>query len=162
MEIKRHYFKWNINEIIKLQREYELLELSIQEIAKLHSRSVRAILCKLQQEDFIKHWEDTKGYKEYMDSQEDLDEDESESESESDSDYESKGNTDNESLSDPDSDTDSYADSEFDTLFSQKDISQEVSKDFEKLNKIQLSMSYLSNMIKNLFDTNTKPTLVSV
>jgi hypothetical protein len=153
MEIKRHYFKWNINEIIKLQREYELLELSIQEIAKLHSRSVRAILCKLQQEDFIKHWEDTKGYKEYMDSQEDLDD-------ESDSDYGSEENTDNESLSD--TDTDSYADSEFDTLFSQKDISKEVSKDFEKLNKIQLSMSYLSNLIKNLFDTNNKPTLVSV
>ena len=68
MEIKRHYFKWNINEIIQLQREYELLELSIQEIAKLHCRSVRAILCKLQQEDFIKHWEDTKGYEEYMNS----------------------------------------------------------------------------------------------
>ena len=153
MEIKRHYFKWNINEIIQLQREYELLELSIQEIAKLHCRSVRAILCKLQQEDFIKHWEDTKGYEEYMNS-DDVDEN-----SDSDSDYESEGNTDNESVSDTDTDTSSYASSEFDTLFSHKDISKEVSKDFEKLNNIQLSMSYLSNMIKKLFDS--KPLLVS-
>ena len=136
MEIKRHYFKWNINEIIQLQREYELLELSIQEIAKLHCRSVRAILCKLQQEDFIKHWEDTKGYEEYMNS-----------------------DSGNESVSDTDTDISSYANSEFDTLFSHKDISKEVSKDFEKLNNIQLSMSYLSNMIKKLFDS--KPLLVS-
>ena len=158
MEIKRHYFKWNINEIIQLQREYELLELSIQEIAKLHCRSVRAILCKLQQEDFIKHWEDTKGYEEYMNSDDVCDLDEN---SDSDSDYESEGNTDNESVSDTDTDTDtsSYASSEFDTLFSHKDISKEVSKDFEKLNNIQLSMSYLSNMIKKLFDS--KPLLVS-
>ena len=156
MEIKRHYFKWNINEIIQLQREYELLELSIQEIAKLHCRSVRAILCKLQQEDFIKHWEDTKGYEEYMNSDDVCDLDEN---SDSDSDYESEGNTDNESVSDTDTDTSSYASSEFDTLFSHKDISKEVSKDFEKLNNIQLSMSYLSNMIKKLFDS--KPLLVS-
>ena len=149
MEIKRHYFKWNINEIIQLQREYELLELSIQEIAKLHCRSVRAILCKLQQEDFIKHWEDTKGYEEYMNSDDVCELDEN---SDSDSDHESEGNTDNESVSDTDTDTDtsSYASSEFDTLFSHKDISKEVSKDFEKLNNIQLSMSYLSNMIKKL------------
>ena len=158
MEIKRHYFKWNINEIIQLQREYELLELSIQEIAKLHCRSVRAILCKLQQEDFIKHWEDTKGYEEYMNSDDVCELDEN---SDSDSDHESEGNTDNESVSDTDTDTDtsSYASSEFDTLFSHKDISKEVSKDFEKLNNIQLSMSYLSNMIKKLFDS--KPLLVS-
>ena len=156
MEIKRHYFKWNINEIIQLQREYELLELSIQEIAKLHCRSVRAILCKLQQEDFIKHWEDTKGYEEYMNSDDVCELDEN---SDSDSDYESEGNTDNESVSDTDTDTSSYASSEFDTLFSHKDISKEVSKDFEKLNNIQLSMSYLSNMIKKLFDS--KPLLVS-
>ena len=156
MEIKRHYFKWNINEIIQLQREYELLELSIQEIAKLHCRSVRAILCKLQQEDFIKHWEDTKGYEEYMNSDDVCELDEN---SDSDSDHESEGNTDNESVSDTDTDTSSYASSEFDTLFSHKDISKEVSKDFEKLNNIQLSMSYLSNMIKKLFDS--KPLLVS-
>lgn len=137
MEIKRHNFRWNIPEIIRLEREYELLELSIQEIAKLHSRSVRAILCKLEKEGFIEHWEETKGYNEYINSDEDCESDE-------DSDYKT----------DDDAESESYANYDFDTSFLHKDISKEVSKDFEKLNNLQISLSYLSNMIKNLFDTN--------
>ena len=66
MICKRHYFKWNINEIIALQREYELLKLSIQEIANTHQRSIRSILCKLEQENFIKNWNEAKGFKDYV------------------------------------------------------------------------------------------------
>lgn len=44
--------KWSINEILKLQREYELLELSVLEIAKLHQRSEEAITFKLLTEGF--------------------------------------------------------------------------------------------------------------
>jgi hypothetical protein len=66
MICKRHYFKWNINEIIALQREYELLKLSIQEIANTHQRSIRSILCKLEQENFIKSWNEAKGFKDYV------------------------------------------------------------------------------------------------
>jgi hypothetical protein len=62
----RHYFKWNINELIALQREYELLELSIQEIAERHKRNVRAILCRLQQEEFIRDWPEAKGFDSYI------------------------------------------------------------------------------------------------
>jgi hypothetical protein len=62
----RHYKKWSINEVIQLQREYELLELSIQEIAKRHERSVRAILCKLEKEKFILEWYEAKGFDEYV------------------------------------------------------------------------------------------------
>jgi len=66
MICKRHYFKWNINEIIALQREHELLKLSIQEIANTHQRSIRSILCKLEQENFIKSWNEAKGFKDYV------------------------------------------------------------------------------------------------
>ena len=49
----RHGNKWTTNEILALQREYELLGLSIPEIASRHKRSVTSILCKLECEGFI-------------------------------------------------------------------------------------------------------------
>jgi hypothetical protein len=49
---KRHGFKWGVNETLKLQREYELLNLPIEEIAAIHQRSVHAIECKVEQEEF--------------------------------------------------------------------------------------------------------------
>jgi hypothetical protein len=53
MTSKRSNFKWSINEILSLQREYELLELTVQEIAVKHERSVNAIVSKLENEGFI-------------------------------------------------------------------------------------------------------------
>ena len=52
MNPKRHYNKWTVNEVLKLQREYELLGMSIAEIAELHDRSEFAIICKIEQECF--------------------------------------------------------------------------------------------------------------
>ena len=43
---------WNVNECLQLQREYELLELSIQEIALRHKRTPNAIMYKLSDEGF--------------------------------------------------------------------------------------------------------------
>ena len=45
--------RWNINEVLSLEREFELLELSIPEIAMRHKRTERAILCKLFSEGWI-------------------------------------------------------------------------------------------------------------
>lgn len=61
----RHNFKWNVNELLSLQREYELLEMTIQDIAIKHERTVDAILYRLQQEEFIESWIDARGYQEY-------------------------------------------------------------------------------------------------
>jgi hypothetical protein len=61
----RHNFKWNVNELLSLQREYELLEMTIQDIADKHERTVDAILYRLQQEGFIETWIDARGYQEY-------------------------------------------------------------------------------------------------
>jgi hypothetical protein len=68
MEIKRHHFKWTINEVLKLQREYELLGMNIQDIAKSHNRSGKAILCKLEKEGFIESWYVTRGIEEFIES----------------------------------------------------------------------------------------------
>jgi hypothetical protein len=46
----RHGYKWNINECLRLEREYDLLKLSVPEMAILHKRSINAIMCKLQDE----------------------------------------------------------------------------------------------------------------
>ena len=46
----RHGYKWNINECLRLEREYDLLKLSVPEMAILHKRTINAIMCKLQDE----------------------------------------------------------------------------------------------------------------
>lgn len=48
----RSGYRWTINEILSLQREFELLGLSIDEIAERHKRTPVAILYKLDQENF--------------------------------------------------------------------------------------------------------------
>jgi hypothetical protein len=63
--ISRNGKKWSVNETLKLQREYELLELSVQEIASLHQRTVDAILFRLLKETFIDTIESARGYTSY-------------------------------------------------------------------------------------------------
>jgi hypothetical protein len=59
---KRSGNKWSVNELIQLQREYELLEWTVQEIADKHQRSVTAILYRLEDEGFINSWSEARGY----------------------------------------------------------------------------------------------------
>jgi hypothetical protein len=65
----RHNNRWNINELLSLHREYELLEMTIQEIAAKHERTIEAILYRLQLEQFIETWIDARGYQEYSKTQ---------------------------------------------------------------------------------------------
>lgn len=51
-QYSRNGFRWNVNECIQLQREFELLELTIDEIAERHKRTPKAIMFKLDQEGF--------------------------------------------------------------------------------------------------------------
>ena len=51
-QYNRNGYRWNINECIRLQREFELLELSIDEIADRHKRTPNAIMFKLSSEGF--------------------------------------------------------------------------------------------------------------
>ena len=41
---KRNGNRWTVNELLSLQREYELLEWTVQQIAVKHQRPERAIL----------------------------------------------------------------------------------------------------------------------
>lgn len=42
--------KWTVNELLSLQREYELLEWTVEQIADKHQRTVNAIMFKLDAE----------------------------------------------------------------------------------------------------------------
>ena len=59
---KRIGNKWTVNELLSLQREYELLEWTVQEIADKHERSVNAILYRLESEGFIDSWKEARGF----------------------------------------------------------------------------------------------------
>ena len=48
----RNGYKWCIPETLRLQREFELLELSIEEISRIHKRTPYAIACRLVYEGF--------------------------------------------------------------------------------------------------------------
>ena len=59
---KRIGNRWTVNELLSLQREYELLGWTIQEIASKHERTVDAILYRLESEGFIDSWKDARGF----------------------------------------------------------------------------------------------------
>ncbi len=59
---KRQGNKWSVSELLSLQREYELLELTVQQIAENHQRSETAILYKLEGEGLIDTWTDARGF----------------------------------------------------------------------------------------------------
>ena len=50
--MNRAGFKWTVNETLSLQREFELLGMTIDEIALKHQRTPNAIMFKLDQEGF--------------------------------------------------------------------------------------------------------------
>lgn len=54
--------KWTIPELITLHREYELLELTVQEIAQRHKRSVFAIVARLESECLVEIGDSARGY----------------------------------------------------------------------------------------------------
>lgn len=49
-DYKRFGNRWTINECLQLEREYDLLELSIDEMAERHQRTPNAIMLKLDSE----------------------------------------------------------------------------------------------------------------
>lgn len=82
----RHNFKWSVNEILALHREYDLLKLSIEEIANKHKRTPHAIIYKLVNENIIYYEKNedniVDGAIEYEDSENDAEYDDDEGEEE--------------------------------------------------------------------------------
>jgi len=60
---KRHRARWNANELNRLHNEYEMKELTVQQIASLHGRTVCGVMSKLQAEGLIdSSWNNARGW----------------------------------------------------------------------------------------------------
>jgi hypothetical protein len=148
-QYKRNGNKWNVNELLNLQREYELLEWNVQEIASKHQRSVQAILYKLESEGFISSWNEARGIEEWKNSLETT-EDEDEDEDEDVSDYASEYEEDN---SEEDNSDD---ESEYNEEDNKLNITYENECEIDKLTVrvwgLETSVEQISSMLKQIFD----------
>lgn len=61
-DCKRFGKRWTTSEVLNLQREYELLEWNVQQIADKHQRSVKSILFKLHAEGLSPSLYEATGY----------------------------------------------------------------------------------------------------
>jgi hypothetical protein len=140
---RRQGNKWTINELISLQREYELLELTVQEIAEKHQRTETAILYKLESEGLIDSWNSARGFvsQDYQNSvssnKEPVNYDEAEDVEEC------CGGDDDEEyqfVEDAESDDDDISDDE-----------SEVEKLTERVWSLETSVSEISSMVKSIY-----------
>ena len=140
----RYGNKWNTNELLALQREYELLEWSIQEIAEKHKRSVNAILFKLESEGYINTWYEARGF-ELVNQTHDVEQDEDTEVSETDSDSDSESETDSvtENIVLDVIDNDSS-----DNIHS----NEEVNELSERVWKLETNVSEISSLVKKMFE----------
>jgi hypothetical protein len=137
---RRQGNKWTINELISLQREYELLELTVQQIADKHQRSETAILYKLEGEGLIESWNSARGFvsEDYQNSvssnKEQVNYDDKESEVGGDDDEEYQF------VEEVESDGDDISDDE-----------SEVEKLTERVWSLETSVGEISSMVKNIY-----------
>ena len=122
MAMQRHMMRWTTGEMIRLEREYELLGMTVQDIAVAHQRTPAAILHKLQSEGLINSWNEAPGFDlaHFKKSCVSFDDQESECDDDADSDYEDEGSVDDsefdcDSEEDSDIDGDSVCDSDGDS-----------------------------------------------
>ena len=135
---KRHRNKWTINEVLSLQREYELLEWSVYEIAEKHERTVMAIMSKLQKENFIESWNEARGFN--------IDEYQDNYELQTDTIY--VYNDDTNEVEDDDEEYD-YTEDMYDD---DEEIENNVKSVMERLWSIQTSIGEIGSIVKQLFN----------
>jgi len=146
----RYGFKWSINEILSLQREFELLGWSIDQIAEKHKRTANAIMHKLDQEGFADYNVLYSNYHNlnttiplHMAPQLSLQYDDSESNFTNDDDDD-----------DDDNDYDDENDHDSESNFSHDDIVNLS----ERVYGLEASVSEIRDMIKQMMTTSSKPT----
>ena len=141
---RRQGNKWTINELISLQREYELLELTVQEIAEKHQRSETAILYKLESEGLIESWNTARGFvsDDYQNSVSSINKEHVEYDEAEDVDQEVGGDDDEDYqfVEEAESDDDNISDDESD-----------VEKLTERVWSLETSVSEISSMVKNIY-----------
>jgi hypothetical protein len=144
MNCKRNGNKWTINEILNLQREFELLKMDFRDIAIKHQRSVKAIVYKLFAEgfiDFINYNEDDD--EEYQDD-EDCDDDDDEDDVDCDDEDEDEDDVDcDDEDEDDEEDDDEYIPSNYKKSPNDSFIIQQLTQRIQKLENT------VNNLLKN-------------
>lgn len=143
--------KWTINEMLSLQREYELLELSVQQIAEKHQRSEASILYKLESEGLIDSWNNARGF-DSVNYQKNVSCINAENSTSFDDEEEVGGDDDEDYLfeENEDENEDEYDDDEDIT-----DDESDVEKLTERVWSLETSVSEISSMVKNIFSLLT-------
>ena len=167
--MSRHGNRWNVDEVLSLQREYELLEWTVQQIADKHKRSVLSIVHKLHSEGFTDGLFQARGYTQKpmkvvvsspKRSVKRVIDDDLSSDNDSSSDFEDDYQDDD--SDDEDYDDEDYVDEKEQELFVNKveskqsdelsdDIS-EVDKLTERVWSLETSVGEIGTMVKSLFD----------
>lgn len=135
---KRAGKKWTITETLSLEREFDLLNLSLQEMASRHKRTEEAILFKLESEGLIDCWDKVSGfnlddYRNRMNGGDDLDDDYVDDEHD---DYEEDGQ---------DEDDD-------DSCCLEDVTDHDIGMLTERIWSLETSVSQISAMVKQMFD----------
>jgi len=150
---KRNGNRWTVNELLSLQREYELLEWTVQQIAVKHQRTERAILFRLESEGIITSWNDARGFD--MESYKASIEDDivtedcvcNEESCEDDDEEDHCGGDDNDSEYFGEEDEDEDDDDE-----SQCDDASEVEKLSERVWSLETAVTDIKDMVQHLFN----------
>jgi TATA-binding protein-associated factor Taf7 len=137
---------------MSLQREYELLELPVDTIALKHQRTVNSILFKLQEEGLISTWDEARGFDDVsvsptwktMGSMSQDEEDDDEDFEEDDEDFEED---------DEDEEDDDFEEEEDDDEDCEEDNTSQVSKLAERVWTLESTVSDISVMVKQIFDS---------
>jgi hypothetical protein len=147
----RNNFKWGVNEVLSLQREYQLLKLSIDEIAKKHKRTPNAIMLKLDKEG-IENYNTlyTNYYKSSGLSQDTEIQPEPESESDDDSEYEEEEEEQDEEEDDDDSE---YKEEEDESEYYGDDDDEDDDPLTKRVAKLETE---IKEIIKTLKDLSSK------
>jgi len=152
----RHNQKWSSTEINRLYNEYELKKLNIEEIAKMHHRTVGAIMNKLQEEELIDEaWSNVHGWK-GINKEIELNKDESDI----DSDKENNSETDS-SEDDSESESDEEYKSESDTDSNSDNDNFDPYSIKQKLNFIQKQLVNILNFLQTIFPNKKDLQLVN-
>ena len=151
----RHGKRWTINELLSLQREYELLELPVDTIALKHQRTVNSILFKLQEEGLISTWDEARGFDDVSVSPTwktmgSMSQDEEDDDDDDDDDYDYE--EDDEDFEDCEEDEDFEEDDE-DCEEDVEDNTSQVSKLAERVWTLESTVSDISVMVKQIFDS---------
>jgi hypothetical protein len=167
----RYGFKWSINEILSLQREFELLGWNIDQIAEKHKRTANAIMYKLDQEGFADYNVLYTNYHNlnatiplhmplHMAPELSLQhDDDSESNFTNDDSESNFTNVDSESNFTNDDEHDEDDEDEDDEDEDDEDEDDDVANLSERVYGLEESVSEIRDMIKQMMSTSSKPTV---